>query len=193
MSRALAIALLMFVFSLAAADDLSRTKKIRMDHYSVAVPATNEWDAKTDKDSQTVQISKADRSTGTAEFVVIVPHDISKTYGTVHTEEWLGKDILRREHANMVAMGVLPGLYELENVQKFEAGIGGKDGYAMTYRKHVLDSYTEHGYLFVYFPPDFRKTGIGYKFLHSWVGEPEPDQDADLTVFNFVIEHFRRR
>lgn len=190
MFRYLAIALLALTFSAAAADDLSRTKTIKMDEYKVSVPTTKGWVTKRDKRTQAINITKTDSKRKTAQWIDIIPQNVSRMYGTVHTQKWLGDDLVRREHANMVALGVMPGLYKLEDVAKYETDIGDKHGYVMRYRKEVLDELTERGYLFVFLPPGFEEHGIIYKFLCTTVGDDIDDSEPDYTVFDFVIDSF---
>jgi hypothetical protein len=193
MLRYLALAILALTFAATAADDLSRTKTIKMDLYTVSAPATKGWVTKKDKRSKTINIAKTDRASKIGLWIDIIPQEVTGMYATVHTQKWLGDDLVRREHANMVALGVIPGMYKLEDVTKYETDIGGKHGYAMRYRKDVLGEFTEHGYLFVYFPPDFEERGVIYKFLRTSTGEGSASSEPDYTVFDFVIDSFRSR
>jgi hypothetical protein len=185
------MALILLAIPLGAipADDLSRTKRIKMEEYTVTAPASRGWITEKDKRSQTIMIEKTDRRRRTGVWIYIGPHDVSNMYATVHSEKWLGDDIRRREHANMIAMGVMTGMYELENVEKFEVDVATKHGYVMRYEQ-VLPTHISDGYLFVYFPPDFDERGVAYKFLYTSIRDPSDTGDPDLTVFNFVIENF---
>lgn len=186
--RYMALILLAIPLGAVPADDLSRTKRIKMEQYTVIVPASGGWVTERDKRSQTVIIEKTDRRSGTGVWIYVGPHDISNMYGTVHSKKWLADDIRRREHANMIAMGVMTGMYKLQNVEKFEADIAAKHGYVMRYEQ-VLPTHVSEGYLFVYFPPDFDKRGLAFKFLYTAIRNPSDTGAPDMTVFNFVIEN----
>lgn len=191
MSRGLLLIVLTLAFAGVAAADLSRTKTIKMDQYTVTAPATKGWKTTRDRRAQVITISKTDRASEVGQWINVIPQDISRQYATVHTKIWLGDDLVRREHANMIALGVMPGMYTLEDVEKFETDIDVKHGYAMRYRKEVVDAFTERGYLFVYFPPDFDEHGIVYKFLYASVGDEASVTEPDYTVFHFVIGSFK--
>lgn len=189
MFRYMALILLAIPLGAIPADDLTRTKRIKMQQYTVIVPASGGWKTERNKNSQTVMLQKTDKRRGTGVWIYVGPHDVSNMYATVHSKKWLGDDIRRREHANMIAMGVMTGMYELENVEKFEIDIATKHGYVMRY-KQVLPTHVSDGYLFVYFPPDFDVRGIAYKFLYSSARDPSDAGDPDLTIFNFVVQNF---
>ena len=58
MLRYLALAILALTFAATAADDLSRTKTVKMDLYTVSAPATKGWVTKKDKRSKAINIAK---------------------------------------------------------------------------------------------------------------------------------------
>jgi len=173
-----------------AADGQIRTKTVRMTEYTVASPAAGGWVVQKERDPQVVIIQKTDRRRRTGTWIYVIPQDISDMYATVHSEKWMGNDIQRREHANMIVMGLNTGMYELRDVERFEADIGGKHGYAGSYQKILPEDFVEKGYLFVYFPPDFEESGVLYKFLYSTVGSASGARETDMTEFNLVVDSF---
>jgi hypothetical protein len=187
--RYLALILLALSFAAQGGEDVVRVKNTKMKDYSVSVPTGRDWDVSKDKRSQTIVMERQDRQSGTSVSIVVIPQDTASDYFTAHEVKWLGDDVRRREHANMIALGVNTGLYALSNVEKFETVIGEKHGYAMRYDQ-VSGDVASHGYLFVYFPPGFEKRGTYYKFLFSQA--PKPAQ-LNTTLFEYVIGSFELR
>ena len=172
----------------------SLAAKVKMDAYTVETPSGKGWKVNKHEAPQVVEIAKRLKpgEGATAMMIVVVPQSIVGMYGTVHSEQWLGDDIRLREQANMIAMGVMPGMYELQDVKKFNIRIGDKAGYAMRYDQ-VFPFEQTHGYLFVYFPADFEEHGTFYKFVCSLVGTDGASEDLDLKDFYAVVDSLETR
>lgn len=184
-----AISLLLTIGGLSQADGV-----IEMQRYTVDSPDGQGWQVVQHPEQDVAELRHAQGSppTGRTTMIYIVPHDTTRAYGGKHSERWLADDVRRQEESSMIALGVEPGLYDLQDVKKTDIEIAGKACYAMTYTQ-VLDGMIAKGYAVIYFPPDFAASGILYKFVGSQMGRKRDMKNVDWEAFEAVIASFRLR
>ncbi len=102
------------------------------------------------------------------------------------TEEETANDYRNGEEADMMMRGVLPGNYELHDVEKNTMTFEGKKLYTMSYKtmggKWFDPDKEQKATLFLYFPPDFGEKRIFYTFLISEVKAKGTIRETDSTL-----------
>lgn len=165
---------------------------IEMGRYSVQSKLGREWDIKTYPEHQVVEFKQVEQEESTilsSRTMVVIEKYASRLYAGVHSERWIADSYRRGEEANMIAQGVMRGMYQLEAVEKSETDRHDKHFYIMTYQQ-LFDSHLGHGYLYLYFPPGFKETNIFYAFLYSEIQPLSAKREIDLSDFYTIIDGF---
>jgi hypothetical protein len=165
---------------------------IEMERYAVQSKLSDEWDVNTHPEHQVVEfvhVEKKGWKTVRSRTMVIVERDTSRMYEGPHSERWIADSYRRAEESNMIAQGVMQGMYQLKDVAKSEMDIHEKHFYTMTYTQY-FDSHIGHGYLFLHFPSAFQEKKIFYVFLFSEIKPLTDEIETDLSDFYSIIEGF---
>ncbi len=168
---------------------------IKMKRYTVENNLGRDWDLKTFPQHQVVefkQVEKKGWQPTVSRAIVVIEKDASRIYGGMHSERWVADNFRKGEESNMIAQGVMKGMYQLKDVKKSETNIHNKHFYTMTYKtyRQYKDSHVGHGYLYIYFPSDFKEKNIFYSFLYSEVKPLADKREIDLSDFYSILGGF---
>jgi len=166
---------------------LEARQNIEMNRFTLSVQPEKEWKTTADKENQTVSFENRKKMHG---FTIMVKEiDALDRYGSFHSERWVADSYRRLEETDMNVRGVMKGMYELLDIEKFEVTVADKDLYAMTYKLYE-ELVIGHGYLYLYFP-DFKDSNKFYIFLYYQFYPSDERGIVNLEKFHSVIRGFK--
>jgi ankyrin repeat protein len=192
---------LLFLFSCATTytaqqlQPLSEGQTIDMGAYSVKAPLGEGWGAEVSKGKGTVDFIRAKKRA----LGILGGGTVIKVFGNVifpegwHlSEEEAADDYRNKEEQDMIEKGVKTEVFKLEDVKKGITTIDGRKLYFMSYKTIPAQKYVaQEAVLYLYFPPDFKKTRVFFGFLISEFLEKFSSTKPDLTQIYPVINSFQ--
>jgi hypothetical protein len=149
----LAVTLAILVGCASVGTEITRdNNQIQMPHYSVVVPPNQGWRlVKPDKKSEAVELTISSNS-------VLFIMRFSRNYlADEGMKSWTAKqvadDYRNGEKQNMLIMGVMRGLYDLQDVVMGEEMVGDRKFYTMDYVTANSDM-RQRASLYLYFPQE---------------------------------------
>ena len=182
-----------FLWSYASAvrESISQVKLFEMDRYSLQVELDKGWAVRIDRANQHLYFEEVKKELKSYRSIQVQEGDASKTFMGTHSEKWVADNYRRLEESDMVVRGVQKGRYELQDLKKCELKVNGKYLYVMTYKQILkAQKLIGHGYLYLYFPPDFEDSNKFYIFHYFYCHPNEENPDEVLQEFYLVINGF---
>ena len=166
--------------------EATASETITMNSFSLQTELRQGWETKVDTIKQSVTFEK--KKGKIVSSILVRERDASKLYSGIHTEQWVADAYRRGEESDMIARGVMTGMYKLSNVEKHNINVDGKNMYTMTYLME-MDGYVAHGYLYLYFP-DFKAQNRFFVFLYTFFHPTDEHQNVNLQEFYSIIRSF---
>jgi len=170
---------------------VSEGQIIDMGAYSVKAPLGEGWQADIKKEKRTINFIKAKKRAlgilGGGTGIKVFPNIISP--GKWHlSEAEVADDYRNQEEQDMIEKSVKTGAFKLEDVEKGITTIDGRKLYFMSYKTIPVQKYiAQEAILYLYFPPDFKKTRAVFGFIISEFLEKFSPTKPDLTQIQPVI------
>ncbi len=179
----------------------SKGKIIDMGSYSIQALPGEDWKAEIKKEEESVSFVKEEKEktlgflpgrTKRLTNIIIRRNEVSDPGKWHLSKEEVANDYVSGEEKDMVERGVKTGQYELTDVKKGVTTIGDKTLYFMNYKTtSVKQGSRGEAILYLYFPPDFKKTHNFYLFLITEAYPLDNPVIDDLSQINPVINSFK--
>jgi len=165
-------------------------ENIELETYLLIVTLGKEWKPTINREAQIVTFKDFGKRSGPYRTILVREIDASGICESSHSERCVADAFRRREEADMIARGVMEGMYKLKDLKKFELNVDGKNLYAMTYKQLLKEGLIGYGYLYLYFP-DFKDSNKFYVFLYFYLYPGSESRDVNLEEFYSVIKGFK--
>lgn len=176
----------------ARAQSVETEVAVEMNTFVLSASLNGEWEVIVDHASHQVHLEQGTHigtPRASSWVITVVEQDANKMWAVPHSEQWMADDYRRGEEADMIARGVMTGMYQLEDLEKSEVDVQGKHLYTMTYGQ-LFPEHIGHGYLYLYFPPDISKNPNFYAFHYFDLHPKRYPHDVTLADFHAVISGF---
>lgn len=210
----LVIIIFLPLLSCAATQQIQKESKesvIEMGSFTVNHPPGEDWQTRVFKDKGVVAFIKEEGKTMRVFGEIMAGKTIIRGITLIQVnsymappqkwnlnEEKMADDIRKQEEKTMIEEGVKKGQYELEDVKKDVATVGGRKLYFMSY-KAIVGSWLSlkgnpkvvEAVIYFYFPQDFEKRRNFYSFLITTSYIRGNFVKVDLTQIFPVINSFQ--